>query len=262
MPIVSAIDPLYTLTGFVIGFIVGLTGVGGGSLMTPVLIIVFGVHPATAVGTDLLFAAVTKSFGTLVNGFNKAVDWRVVGRLATGSVPASALTIAVLALHGPQNAATGHLVATLLGAMLLVTALTLVFRPQILALAGRHSGLSASRQRTFTILTGVVLGVLVSVSSVGAGAIGVAALMLVYPRLPIAKVIGSDIAHAVPLTLVAGAGHLVIGDVGGQMLASLLVGSIPGVVLASVLAPRFSETVLRYLLAGVLVVAGFKLIAV
>ena len=261
MPVLAAIDPLFTLSGFVIGFIVGLTGVGGGSLMTPLLILVFGIHPATAVGTDLLYAAITKSAGTFVNGFNKSVDWRIVGRLALGSVPAAAVTLWVLSSLGPQSPATSHLVSVLLGAMLLVTALTLLFRTQLLAFAGRHADIRPNRQTALTILAGVVLGVLVSISSVGAGAIGVAALMLLYPRLPIIRIVGSDIAHAVPLTLVAGLGNWAIGDVNGAMLASLLLGSIPGILIASTLAPRLREDLLRYLLAAILVITGLRLLA-
>ena len=253
------IDPLYSLSGLVVGFVVGLTGVGGGSLMTPLLILAFGIHPATAVGTDLLYAAVTKSAGSLVNGFRKAIDWAIVGRLALGSVPAAALTLWFLSVAGPQSAAAAHLLATALGVMLLITALSLFFRGRLSRFAGRHRELPPLTQAILTTLCGAILGVLVSLSSVGAGAIGVTVLILLYPRLTIQRIVASDIAHAVPLTLVAGLGHWAIGDVDWRMLVSLLVGSIPGILIATHIAPRLDERLIRFLLATVLAIVGLKL---
>ena len=243
-----------------VGFIVGLTGVGGGSLMTPLLILLFGIHPATAVGTDLLYAAATKSAGTLVHGFNNTVDWRIVRRLAYGSVPASALTLWFLSANGTQTAATAHLLALVLGTMLVITAISLAFRPQLARFAGKRRELPGMPQAAFTVLTGLVLGVLVSISSVGAGAIGVTVLILLYPKLPLLRIVGSDIAHAVPLTLVAGIGHWAAGDVDWHMLLALLCGSIPGILIASRLAPKLDERIIRWLLALVLVVVGSKLV--
>jgi uncharacterized membrane protein YfcA len=254
------IEVLYALSGLCVGFIVGLTGVGGGSLMTPLLIILFGIHPATAVGTDLLYAAVTKSAGTLVHGFNKTIDWRIVFRLACGSVPASALTIWYLSANGVQTGATAHLLALILGTMLVLTALSLLFRNRLRALAGSHSELSATPQLILTVITGAALGILVSISSVGAGAVGVTALLLLYPKLPILRIISSDIAHAVPLTLVAGIGHWAIGDVDWHMLVALLCGSIPGILISSRIAPMVNERVIRWLLAVILAIVGLKLL--
>ncbi|HEY4202823.1 MAG TPA: sulfite exporter TauE/SafE family protein [Devosiaceae bacterium] len=258
--ILGAIEPLYTLSGFVVGFIVGLTGVGGGSLMTPLLILLFGVHPATAVGTDLLYAAITKSAGTALNSHNNSVDWGIVARLAIGSVPAAAITIAILSFVGPQNADTTRIVSLVLGCMLVLTALTLFFRKALLGFATNHRELDPRTQTIATILVGAIIGVLVSISSVGAGAIGVSALMLLYPRLPTLRIVTSDIAHAVPLTLVAGAGHWLVGNVDAHMLVSLLLGSIPGILIASFFAPRLPEHLLRLVLATVLVVVGVKLV--
>jgi uncharacterized membrane protein YfcA len=261
MPAVfGAIEPLFTLSGFCVGFIVGLTGVGGGSLMTPLLILLFGIHPATAVGTDLLYAAATKSAGTFMHGHNGSVDWRIVGRLAAGSVPAAITTLSILHATGAQNADVGHIVSLILGIMLLLTALTLFFRRFLLGFARTHAELDNNRQAIFTILTGAIIGALVSVSSVGAGAIGVAALMLLYPRQPTLRIIASDIAHAVPLTLVAGSGHWLIGNVDWQMLISLLIGSIPGILIASALSPRLPEQALRFTLATILAIVGYKLV--
>ncbi|HVY51364.1 MAG TPA: sulfite exporter TauE/SafE family protein [Devosia sp.] len=253
------VEVLYALSGLCVGFIVGLTGVGGGSLMTPLLILLFGIHPATAVGTDLLYAATTKSAGTLFHGFNRAVDWRIVLRLACGSVPAAALTLWLLNATGAQTAGTGRILAVLLGGMLVLTATSLVFRGALARFAGSHRELADRPRAILTVITGAALGILVSISSVGAGAIGVTVLMLLYPRLTVHRIVGSDIAHAVPLTLVAGMGHWAIGDVDWHMLAALLCGSIPGIIVSSRLAPAINERVVRWLLAIVLTVVGVKL---
>jgi len=239
---------------------VGLTGVGGGSLMTPLLVLLFGIHPITAVGTDLLYASVTKSAGTLVHGFNRSIDWRIVGTLALGSVPAAAISLWILSQSGAQSPGTAHFFALSLGIMLLITALSLIFRNQLSRFAHRHRELPPLPQAVLTTAFGAAIGVLVSISSVGAGAIGVTVLMLLYPKLSLHRVIGSDIAHAVPLTLVAGAGHWLIGNVDWHMLLCLLAGSVPGVIIASRLAPRINERIIRLLLAMVLIVVGGKLL--
>jgi uncharacterized membrane protein YfcA len=257
------IDPLYSLSGLAVGFLVGLTGVGGGSLMTPLLVLLFGVHPATAVGTDLLYAAVTKATGTLVHGFKGSVDWRVTGRLAAGSVPAAAVTLWLLHRYATHSPASTAFLQVVLGVALLITSLALVLRPQLAALASRlNAGQrpeSPARTAFWTIVTGAVLGVLVSLTSVGAGAIGVTVLLLLYPRLPTSRIVGSDIAHAVPLTLVAGVGHWLLGSVDGAMLLSLLIGSLPGIAIGSHLSSRSPEALLRNLLAAVLVLVGLRL---
>lgn len=257
---VWGIDPLYSLSGFFVGLIVGFTGVGGGSLMTPLLILLFNVHPATAVGTDLLFAATTKTAGTLVHGFNGHVDWRVVARLGIGSVTASAITLFVLSQLGGSDPAVARVLALVLGGMLVLTALSLLFRRWLFRFAHRHRELPPLAQTVATIAFGALLGVLVSISSVGAGAIGVTVLMLLYPRLPLIRVVATDIAHAVPLTLVAGTGHWLIGNVEWSMLASLLAGSIPGIIIASFFAPKIPESAVRYLLAAVLTIVGLRLL--
>ena len=253
------IEVLYGLSGLCVGFIVGLTGVGGGSLMTPLLILLFGIHPATAVGTDLLYAAATKSAGTLVHGFNRLIEWRIVGLLAAGSVPASAVTLWWLSASGTQSIGAAHVLAMVLGAMLVLTAISLVLRNRLIRFAGRHRELPAGLRDGLTVATGLVLGVLVSISSVGAGAIGVTVLFLLYPKLPVLRIVGSDIAHAVPLTLVAGIGHWVIGDVDWHMLIALLCGSIPGILIATRLAPKLDERIIRWLLAIILVIVGLRL---
>jgi uncharacterized protein len=260
MNAIQSVQPLYSLSGFAVGLLVGLTGVGGGSLMTPILILLFGIHPASAVGTDLLYAAATKTAGSLVHGYNRTVDWRVVLRLATGSVPATALTILALSFVNLNGALARDLIAGLLTIALFFTALTLVFRDRIVRrYAPRIGRMSERRVASLTIAVGAILGVLVSISSVGAGAIGVTALILLYPRLPIARIVGSDIAHAVPLTLVAGLGHWWLGSIDLNLLIPLLLGSVPGIVLGSYVVTRVPETALRLLLAGTLAIVATKL---
>ena len=261
------IKPLYTLSGFCVGALVGMTGVGGGSLMTPLLVLLFGIHPATAVGTDLLYAAVTKCFGTLVHGYGGTVDWRIVRRLALGSVPMTLLSVGALFYFDLRGGALARLTTDLLGGALLATALALILRA---SLPARYPALlpqlpfdyrsGARRTAALTILFGGVLGVLVSISSVGAGAIGVTVLTLLYPQLPTARIVGSDIAHAVPLTLIAGLGHWMIGSVDMHILGSLLLGSVPGIVLGSYAALRVPDRPLRWALAVVLTIVGGKLL--
>ena len=262
MALFETIQPLFVLSGFAVGFLVGMTGVGGGSLMTPLLILLFHVHPVTAVGTDLIYASVTKTGGSVVHGLNKTIDWRIVRRLATGSLPASLATMAVLWLLKIDQAAYSSLVTKILGVALICTALALIFRRRLLATYSRRVGvLSESQTRFFTIATGVALGVLVTISSVGAGALGVTALLLLYPELPVVKIAGSDIAHAVPLTLIAGMGHLISGGIDTGVLVSLLCGSLPGIVLASMFAPRLPDRALRMVLAATLTIVAVRLLS-
>ena len=189
-----------------------MTGVGGGSLMTPVLVLLFGFHPATAVGTDLLYASVTKSVGTAVHGKRETVDWHIVGGLALGSVPASLGTLFAMSRLGTMGEDDRLILNLLLGGALFLTAFAVLFRPLILRLAGpRFSGLPEARISHWTVVLGAILGVLVSVTSVGAGALGTTALLILYPGLPVARIAGSDIAHAVPLTLMAGIGRWWMG---------------------------------------------------
>ena len=255
------IDPLYSLSGFAVGMLVGMTGVGGGALMTPLLILLFGVHPATAVGTDLLYAAATKTGGSLVHGFARSIDWRVVRRLAAGSIPATVVTLA--ATVASQSQRRGRAQPDHAGAQraLFVTAFVLVFGQPLVALyrARVSEARSGAHGQLSPCWWARLLGVLVSISSVGAGAIGVVALMLLYPQLPMAKIVGSDIAHAVPLTLVAGIGHWMMGSVDWHIIASLLVGSLPGIFVGSYFAIRIPERALRLVLAATLFVVASRI---
>jgi len=254
MSFLQSLDPLYVLSGVLVGGLVGMTGVGGGSLMTPLLILLFNVHPATAVGTDLIYASITKASGSVVHGYNRTIDWRVVGRLAMGSVPATALTILVLYYLRIDSATTKTVITRVLGVALLFTAGSLLFRKQILRWHDRNIGeLDQSTVRRLTILTGAVLGTLVTLSSVGAGAIGVIALVMLYPKMESRKIVGSDIAHAVPLTLIAGLGHSILGSINYHILTSLLAGSIPAIIVMSMVSARASDTAVRVALAAVLI---------
>ena len=242
--------------------LVGLTGVGGGSLMTPILVLLFNFHPATAVGTDLLYASVTKSVGTAVHGKKGTVDWRIVSALASGSAPAAILTLFVMSRVGTLNESASNLLHLLLGIALLLTSISVLFRPQILNWAGHHIHAMETKRRWFwTILLGAVLGVLVSVTSVGAGALGTTALLILYPKLPVARIAASDIAHAVPLTLIAGIGHWLIGSVDLILMLALLAGSIPGIIVGSLLSAKASDNLLRPVLAVTLFVVSVRLLA-
>jgi len=256
------IDPLYSISGFGVGFLVGMTGVGGGSLMTPLLILLFGIHPATAVGTDLLYAAATKTGGSLVHGLARSIHWPVVARLACGSLPASILTLTVLWWLNLNGELARSLINLVLCGALYLTAVALIFRNAIMnRYRHRFDQLSPANTSLITVLVGAVLGVIVSISSVGAGAVGVTALLLLYPRLPMARIIGSDIAHAVPLTLVAGIGHWIMGAVDWHLMGSLLVGSLPGILIGSYCAHRVPEAALRIVLAATLILVAGNLVS-
>ena len=248
----------YALLGAVVGLLVGMTGVGGGSLMTPLLILLFGIIPTAAVGTDLIFAAATKSVGTFVNGFNHAVNWSVVGLLAAGSLPASAITLFILSKTDLHSPAVNDALRDILVVALLLSAASLLARRQIERLLQNRSGAPLSRPRALTILTGAVVGVLVSLTSTGAGAIGIIGLLLLYPKIPMARIVASDVAHAVPLTLLAGVGHAIMNSVHWGILTSLLTGSIPAIVLGSYLGARMPERLLQIVLAATLIVVALQ----
>jgi len=256
------VDLIYPVSGFVVGAIVGLTGVGGGSLMTPLLILLFGFSPATAVGTDLLYAALTKAAGTLSHQRRGNVEWRIVGLLCAGSIPGAAITLIALHRLVSDASAFNKVLSTTLGFALLATAASLFFRPHPAARAPSSEGESPWRERPphHTLLLGFVLGVVVTLTSVGAGALGTVVLILLFPGLPAARVVGTDIAHAVPLTLVAGLGHAALGGVNWLLLGSLLVGSIPGIWLGSMAANRLPEHLLRAALATLLATVGMRLV--
>jgi uncharacterized protein len=252
------IDLAQALSGFAVGVLVGLTGVGGGSLMTPILVLFFNIHPATAVGTDLLHAAITKTGGTYVHAKAGRVEWRITGLLAAGSLPAAAVTLAALR-YFTGGLGDSKIITVTLGTAVLLTAAVLVLRTCLRRLSRTHAA-EAARHPVYTVLTGTVLGFLVSISSVGAGALGVTALIFLYPQLKAARIVASDLAHAVPLTLVAGLGHWLFGSVDWTLLLSLLVGSLPGIYLGSHLTGRIPEFALRILLAAILLLVGAKLI--
>jgi len=267
----------FIVSGALVGFVVGVTGVGGGSLMTPLLTLFFGVPAQVAVGTDLLFAAVTKSGGAISYARRSNIPWSIVRRLALGSIPASVATLVVLRLLPPDTASLGPILKPALGVALFLTAGALAFRERIAGLgrrvafaqggfvaagaegAGWEIGSDLSGIRT--VATGALIGVLVTLTSVGAGAIGVVALFFLYPGLAAQKLVGADIVHAVPLTLVAGLGHAALGTVDWRMLAGLLIGSLPAIHLGAAVASRVPERVLRFVLAGVLTLVGLRLVA-
>ena len=241
--------------GFAVGLIVGLTGVGGGSLMTPILIFFFGIKPYLAVGTDLLFAAVTKAGGTLSLARQRLVPWRVVGQLCAGSLPAALITLTVLHRLGPASHTVQSLMTNTLGIALLLTAAAMFYKaargkqlPRNLP-EGQLQNATHARHWSLPVLFGAVIGTLVTLTSVGAGAIGVSVLLILFPLLPLPRIVAADIAYAVPLTLVAGLGHASLGSVDWPLLAQLLAGSLPGIWLGSRLVTRTPERLIRSILS-------------
>ena len=249
----------YIVAGFAVGLLVGLTGVGGGSLMTPILLIFFNVKAAVAVGTDLLYASITKSVGIFAHGKLGNIDWKMVRLLAYGSLPASIITL--LYLKNMDIASEGAVASIKfwLGIALLLTSISVIFRNQLAKLAKTGHWINPKYVPALTVVLGVILGYLVTLTSVGAGALGVTALLILYPKVNITKIVGSDVAHAVPLTLIAGLGHASLGTVDYSLLGTLLIGSIPGIWIGSHLSSKVAEHWVRVLLALILVYVGQKL---
>lgn len=255
-------DPTYVISGLVVGFIVGLTGVGGGSLMTPILLH-FGVPPSSAVGTDLLYAAITKGGGVYVHNKRKNINWKITGWLALGSLPASVITLAAMHHIGFNSSGVNSFIKSALGFALIFTALAIIFKNKLLAYSHRNdvwiTRMTPSEQNIATVITGLILGALVTITSIGAGAVGTVALFLLYPMLPTNKLIGTEIAHAVPLTLLAGLGHAGVGNVDWHLLGNLLIGSLPGIYIGSHLSSSVADHYLRPALACMLMIVGGKL---
>lgn len=253
------------MAGFGVGTIVGITGVGGGALMTPILVLLFGVAPASAIGTDLWFAAITKMVGGAVHHARGTVDRPVLKLLCWGSLPASVATLAWLHLSDASRMKSG-LLMTALGVVLLATAVAMLFRKRVQAFGLKLRTASPvdfkRAQPALTVVAGAVLGLLVTLTSIGAGALGAVMLVYLYPfRMTPNRLVGTDIVHAIPLTVVAGTGHLLMGNVDLALLGTLLIGSIPGIVIGSHLSTRMPEQWLRPAIAALLVVAGVKLVA-
>ncbi len=251
------------VAGLLVGAIVGVTGVGGGALMTPILVMLFGVAPTTAVGTDLLYASITKMFGTAVHQKHGTVDWQIVRRLAIGSLPAAASTLAWMHFSGAGHIKDGVIIFTL-GLALTITSLGILFKDRIHGLGKRlrlgDSVRFKAMQPGLTVFAGVLLGVMVTLTSVGAGALGTAMLVYLYPlRLSAGKLVGTDLAHAIPLTLIAGLGHLTLGNVDLALMLNLLAGSIPGVVAGSLVSARAPVKFVRIAIALVLLFVAFKM---
>ena len=257
-------DWAYTAAGFAVGFIVGLTGVGGGSLMTPLLVLLFGFKPAVAVGTDLLYAAITKSGGVLVHQRRKTIEWRIVGLLALGSIPATLASIFLLKKLDAAGVNYDRIITSALSVALILTSLVLFFRDRLQSVSESEK-LDAVRtihrrlREPMTVIAGLIIGTLVTLSSVGAGALGAAFLFFLYPRMRAINIVGTDLAHAVPITAIAGMGHVLLGTVNFPLLLSLLIGSLPGIYLGSHTGANLPERVVRPLLAGMLMLIGLRM---
>ncbi|MDE2219891.1 MAG: sulfite exporter TauE/SafE family protein [Gammaproteobacteria bacterium] len=252
-----------TLAGFGVGVLVGITGVGGGSLMTPILVLLFGVAPAAAIGTDLWFAAVTKIVGGAIHHKLGSVDWQVLRRMWLGSLPAAVLTLWWMHSTGIAQSRP-RVLLIVLGGVLLLTSVAMQCMGRTHAMAQRLRSSSPDRflflQPGVTVLAGALLGILVTLTSVSAGALGTALLLYIYPfRMKAARMVGTDIVHAIPLTLLAGTGYMLMGNVNFPLLGNLLLGSIPGIVAGSLIASKTREGALRTCIALLLAVVGIKL---
>lgn len=257
-------NPMLATAGALTGLLVGLTGVGGGSVMTPLLLLIFGTHPITAVGTDLWFAAFTKTAATKVHHGAGLIDWQVARRLWYGSLPASALTSWWLS-SAHMSPGAGGWVKAAIGIAILVTASAMLFQNQLHELGRRFRVGDAEHfkamQPAATVLSGALLGFLVTLTSIGAGAIGVVLLAYLYPlRLTPSRLIATDIVHAIPLTMFAGAGHFVAGNVDLNLLGNLLIGSIPAVLIGATLSSKLPQVVLKRALAAILIFTAYKLL--
>jgi uncharacterized membrane protein YfcA len=252
----------FVVSGFAVGLLVGMTGVGGGSLMTPLLTLLFGVSPTAAVGTDLAFASLTKGVGTFTHRLRGTVHWEIVRRLCLGALPAAILASLALKHFGTLNKEIGQVIRYTIAGSVLLTVLALLFKRKMLAWITAHPErqLQGDRLVIATIVCGAVLGTLVTISSIGAGAIGATLLVMLYPRLTAAEVAGTDIAYAVPLTAIAAVGHWWLGSIDWTLLLTLLVGSVPGITLGSYAARAVPERLLRGILAFTLVSVAAKLI--
>ena len=255
---------LNALAGLAVGILVGATGVGGGAVMTPLLVLLMGVAPHTAVGTDLLYASLTKMFGVGIHHSGRRVDWQVVRYLASGSLPAAIATLVWLHWAGSNGIREGVIIIAL-GVVLIITALTMILKP-FLNRVGKHLRISypthfMQYQPTLTVLAGAILGFLVALTSIGAGALGSVMLVFLYPlRLTPAKLVATDLAHAIPLALIAGAGHILLGNVDFVLLGQLLLGSIPGVMIGAYFGGKLPDMILRIAIAIVLGSVGLKLL--
>ena len=251
------------IAGLTVGFIVGMTGVGGGSLMTPILLW-FGIPPSTAVGTDLLYAAFTKMGGVYVHHKKKNINWSIIGWLSLGSVPAALLTLWILHSIKTDVSALNNVIKNALGWALLFTAVAILFKKKLLVLSQKHAGdkfhSESTTQNLLTVAIGVLLGATVTLTSIGAGALGTVTLFFLYPLLATPRLVGTEIAHAVPLTLVAGLGHATMGNLDLGLLGQLLLGSLPGIYIGSMLSGKVPDLFLRNAIAIMLFLVGYKLI--
>ena len=252
----------YVISGFAVGVLVGLTGVGGGSLMTPLLTLMFGVSPTVAVGTDLAFASTTKAAGTFAHRLRGTVRWNIVRLLCLGALPAALFATLGLKYFGALDKEIAQIIRYSIACSVLLTVVALLFRGRMQKWVAAHpeKQLQGTTLAAATVLVGAVLGTLVTISSIGAGAIGATILVLLYPRLSPAEIAGTDIAYAVPLTAIAAFGHWWLGSIDWELLATLLLGSVPGITIGSLAARAIPEKILRGLLATTLTAVAAKLV--
>jgi uncharacterized membrane protein YfcA len=247
------LDIYYILAGATVGFIIGITGVGGGSLMTPLLVLGFHVQPAIAVGTDLLYAAITKAGGVYSHQKIKNIEWGIAKNLCLGSIPASILSVMIIQVFAISEEVFAQIISIILGIMLVITSFVIIFKNKL----SRLKSTDEPKTRSMVVL-GACLGILVTISSVGAGAIGSAILLILYPKISSKQVVGTDIAHAVPLTAIAGLGHFHLGHIDFSLLTSLIIGSLPAVYFGTKVGKHIPDEILKYIIATILMLMGIR----
>lgn len=250
----------YSVAGLIVGIAVGATGVGGGSLMTPILILFYGISPKLAVGTDLLYASISKSWGVALHNRNGSMAWGIVGRLSLGSVPAALAMLLFIDSHG-SSVDLDRWIKLILAVAVITTATFTLLQEPILKLVRRSENASGigyfeRHQQVGTVVSGVLIGAVVTISSVGAGVIGMMLLMMLYPKEQPLKLVGADLAHAVLITGLAGLGHAKLGTVNYALLGWLLLGAVPGIWIGSRLGFRMNAKALKRAIAVMLIVAG------
>jgi uncharacterized membrane protein YfcA len=254
------LNPFVIGCGALVGFVVGLTGMGGGALMTPILVLLFGVDPLAAVSSDLVASMIMKPIGGAVHWRRGTVNKKLVSWLVLGSVPSAFLGVLLLK-HFGTGADVQHDVKLALGAALLLVSAGLVLRPLLAARRAHDNELEAVVIRPIpTLLIGIVGGVVVGLTSVGSGSLMIILLLMLYPRLRMKELVGTDLVQAIPLVSSAALGHLLFGDFRFALTVSILIGSVPGVFVGARFSSRAPDYVVRPALLAVLLVSGLKLV--
>lgn len=248
------------LLGFFVSVLVGLTGVGGAALLTPLLVLI-GINPTIAVGSDLVYNSVTKLFGTIQHARQKTINWALVKYLAFGSIPGAAIAVLFLELYRPLYTNQEKVIRTVLGIVLIIVAIATIFHTLLINqnTASRLQSKGISEKRSMMIIVGVVLGFIVGLTSIGSGSLFALAMLLLF-RLKASELVGTDIAHAFILVTVSGALHTSFGNVDFMLVLNMILGSIPGVIIGSKLSSKVPTKILRVIISIIILISGYKLL--